>query len=157
MNRLPKKVIPNRGEWGFKDIQSHHLYLKSWQSIYLPKAQGGLGFRTMQDINLSLLAKQVWTLCSPSDKPWAKLIKAKYLRGKNILEVHWSSTARSWFWGGLRQCIPIIKEEACYQVGVGSELSIRDVPWIHNLPGFKVVDEIQLQQGIQRLKDLIIG
>lgn len=29
--------------WGFFNDQSHHLYLKAWSSMCIPKFEGGLG------------------------------------------------------------------------------------------------------------------
>jgi hypothetical protein len=43
--------------WGFPKDKSRNLSLKSWRSLCLPKDQGGLGFRLMRDVNLSLISK----------------------------------------------------------------------------------------------------
>lgn len=55
--------------WGFQDSHSHNLYLKSWSSICLPKVVGGLGIRSMVDINHALLTKLAWNVCVTKDKP----------------------------------------------------------------------------------------
>jgi hypothetical protein len=43
--------------WGFPKDKARNLSLKSWPSLCLPKDQGGLGFRLMNDVNLSLISK----------------------------------------------------------------------------------------------------
>jgi hypothetical protein len=53
--------------WGFPDDKTWNLTLKSWASLCLPKDQGGLGFRLMKDVNLSLIAKLGWKLLSNRD------------------------------------------------------------------------------------------
>lgn len=113
--------------WGFKDSYSHNMYLKSWNSICLPKELGGLGIRSMIDINAALLSKMAWKLCVIDDKPWAQLIHARYLRGRNMLEVNRFNTASSWLWSSLRKCMPILHEGACIQIGANSETYIRDI------------------------------
>jgi hypothetical protein len=41
--------------WGFPKGKNWNLTLKSWNSLCLPKDQGGMGFRLMKDINVSLI------------------------------------------------------------------------------------------------------
>jgi hypothetical protein len=53
--------------WGFPKGKTHNLTLKSWSSSCLPKDQGGLGFRLMKYINVSLIAKLGWKLLSNHD------------------------------------------------------------------------------------------
>lgn len=43
--------------WGFKEDQSHYLYLKSWDSMCVPKVFKGLGIQKMVDINLASITK----------------------------------------------------------------------------------------------------
>lgn len=43
--------------WGIKESHSHNMYLKSWSTICLLKPIGGLGLRSMTDMNQSLFMK----------------------------------------------------------------------------------------------------
>lgn len=46
---ISKKILDNIDKrmrdffWGFFNDQSHHLYLKAWSSMCIPKFEGGLG------------------------------------------------------------------------------------------------------------------
>jgi hypothetical protein len=53
--------------WGFSKGKNHNLTLKSWNSLCLPKDQGGMGFRLMKDINISLIIKLGWKILSNHD------------------------------------------------------------------------------------------
>lgn len=142
--------------WGVKDSQAHKLYLKSWSSICMSKSKGGLGIRSMVDINQIMLSKLAWNLCVESKKPWIKLIKAKYRRGNFFLEVDISYTANSWLWGGIMKCNTIITRGACFQVGSQSLLKIQNTPWIGGLPSFKLPPELNLPPSYDRIKDLMV-
>ena len=43
--------------WGFPPTKVRNLSLKSWSSLCLPKAAGGLVFRKMKEVNLALISK----------------------------------------------------------------------------------------------------
>jgi hypothetical protein len=46
--------------WGFPPDKCRNLSLKSWDSICLPRNQGGLGLRKMSTTNLALITKLGW-------------------------------------------------------------------------------------------------
>jgi len=53
--------------WGFPKEKNRNLTLKSWNSLCLPKDQGGMGFRLMKDINVSFITKLGWNILSNHD------------------------------------------------------------------------------------------
>jgi len=59
--------------WGFPKDKTRNLSLKSWNSMCLPKDQGGLGFRLIKDVNLSLISKLGWKLLSNHNSLWVSL------------------------------------------------------------------------------------
>ena len=71
----------------------------------MPKSVGGLGFRHAFDLNKALISKLGWSIRMKSDKPWVKLLKAKYLRGKNLLTTTAKPNA-SPIWKGIINFIP---------------------------------------------------
>jgi hypothetical protein len=81
--------------WGFPKNKSHNLTLKSWSSICLPNDQGGLGFRLMKDINVSLIAKLGWKIISNHDALWIPLFKEKYIKYGTLLSCPLSSGSYS--------------------------------------------------------------
>lgn len=125
--------------WEVKDSHSHHLYLKFWMSICKSKNTGGLGIRSMIDVNSLLMTKLVKNLMTTEDKPWAQLIRARYLRGKNMQKANRETTVGSWIWGSIKKCLLIIRDGACYQIGLNSQINLRSMPWIISLKGFKIL------------------
>jgi hypothetical protein len=82
---LPKSIYSKldqsfRNFWqGFPPTKTRNLSLKSWDSLCLPKAIGGLGFRKMKYVNLALISKLGWKLHTNSDLIWVAQMQGKYL------------------------------------------------------------------------------
>jgi hypothetical protein len=71
--------------WGFPPSKTRNLTLKSWDSLCLPKASGGLGFRNMKEVNLALIFKLGWKLHNKSDSMWVSQMRGKYLSSGSFL------------------------------------------------------------------------
>jgi hypothetical protein len=121
--------------WGFPKDKSRNLSLKSWKSMCLPKDQGGLGFRLMKDVNLSLISKLGWKLLSNHSSLWVYLFQQKYVKYGNFLSS--SLTTVSWIWNGIKAIISIISAGACFIPHNNSSLPIWSSPWIPTMPSFQ--------------------
>ena len=100
-----------------------------------PKVSGGLGFHRAHDLNNALLSKLGSIIASSADKPWANLLRSKYLQGRSFL----SSTPQqnsSFIWKSLHKSIPMIKKGYCFSIGSSSFVNIWHDPWIPFIPSF---------------------
>lgn len=52
----------------------------------LPSEEGGLGFRSLQDINDALVSKLSWKMLTQKDCLWVKLLNCKYLKNCGFWE-----------------------------------------------------------------------
>lgn len=86
---------------------------------------------------------------------WIKLIKAKYLRGKQILDVQRSPVTVSWIWGSIIHSIETLRAGACYQIGASSSLNITRDPWIPSLQDFRIPTNLALPDNILHIKHLM--
>jgi len=120
--------------WGFPNDKTRNLSLKSWASLCLPKDQGGLGFRLMKDVNLSLISQLGWKLLSSHNSLWVSLFQRKYIRYGNFLSS--SLTSGSWIWNGIKATLPIIYAGACFIPHNNSSLPIWSLPWTPTIPFF---------------------
>ena len=57
----------------------------SWWKMYVPKNQGGMGFRDIHRFNLALLAKQAWHLLDNPDSLCASILREKYYPDGDLL------------------------------------------------------------------------
>ena len=71
--------------WGFPKDKTRNMTLKAWDSICLPKHQGGLRIKKMRDVNLSLITKLGWKLLNNADSMWVGQLRGKYLHSSFFL------------------------------------------------------------------------
>jgi hypothetical protein len=121
--------------WGFPRDKSRNLSLKSWNFMCLPKDQGGLGFRLMKDINLSLITKLGWKLLTDHDSLWVSLFNRKYIKYGNLLSC--PLLAGSFIWNGIKAIVPILTQGVCYIPHLSSQLLVWFSPWIPTILDFK--------------------
>lgn len=67
--------------WNFEQTRQHHLVLKTWNTICLPKFVGVYG---REDLNKSLITNLGWQISKGSEKTWIQLIRSKYLRNRTF-------------------------------------------------------------------------
>src|ERR1044072_1409032 len=53
------ETMISRFSWG-GDVEKRKIHWMKWEKVKCPKEQGGLGFRSFSDFNLSLVAKNWW-------------------------------------------------------------------------------------------------
>lgn len=69
------------------------------------------------------------------DKPWVKLLKAKYLKGRNLLNATAKPSAAA-IWKGIINSIHLLRKGFCFHINFGSSVNIWHDPWIPSLQGF---------------------
>lgn len=80
--KLPKhtinklNVIHRKFWWGYKSNKGLNFIARN--SLSYSKCDGGLGFRDLEQYNMTLITKLAWRLCTESDQLWVKILKPKY-------------------------------------------------------------------------------
>lgn len=97
----------------------------------MAKAKGGLGFRSLEDFNLALLAKQGWRLLQHPQSLVGRIFQEKYYRGGSFLG---SELGRrpSYAWRSLWSSKALLGEGLMWRVGDGRSIKIWGDRW---LPG----------------------
>ena len=126
--RLPKALCQNvcsemaKFWWGqIKDEKKIH-WIK-WSRMTDLKAEGGLGFRDLQDFNLALLGKQLWRILMQPNLLMSRVMKARYFGGKSIWDAQ-PKGSDSWCWKSLLSAREVLEEGLRRRVGDGESIKI---------------------------------
>ncbi|WZZ22837.1 hypothetical protein YC2023_124224 [Brassica napus] len=117
--------------WGKNDLKG--LPWVAWKKLQYTKKEGGLGFKDLPKFNDALLAKQAWRIYSKPNCLFSKLYKARYLKGKQLLE---GKTCRkqSYGWKSLLAGIDVLKKGCSYIVGNGKDIRVFQDNWLPVIP-----------------------
>ncbi|XP_071718721.1 uncharacterized protein [Rutidosis leptorrhynchoides] len=134
-----------------------------WSTVCLPKAEGGLGIRSLKMWNVALMTSHIWRLFSNKNSLWVKWIHSyrlkshsfwdvkivatesygwkKLLRIRNVVrpylvhEIENGSSANVWsdYWCELGQLSAIVPSRSIYRAGFSARLVVSDVPNLNQL------------------------
>lgn len=93
---LPKNTIKQimslmSDFWWKSGKDSKGMHWKSWDSLYKPKACGGLGFKDLEAYNIALLGKQLWRMIKNPNSLMARIFKSRYFRNSDPLNAELGS------------------------------------------------------------------
>ncbi|XP_050378866.1 uncharacterized mitochondrial protein AtMg00310-like [Argentina anserina] len=128
--------------WGNRGASSIHW--KSWSSLDLPKSQGGMGFRNLQNFNQALLAKQCWRMLMNPSALWIQLLKARYFPTDSFFLQARRGSSPSWIWKSLLFGRDLLVPKIAYQVGNGGDVPIWNTNWFP-----QVTEALVLCLGVQ--------
>jgi hypothetical protein len=89
-----------------------------WATVCKPKELGGLGILNTKLMNIALMLKWVWKLYQNDEGLWADLIRAKYLRGRDLFSKETSANG-SQFWKSIQKLKWFFKLGAKHEVRNG--------------------------------------
>uniref|UniRef100_A0A803PTD7 RNase H type-1 domain-containing protein n=1 Tax=Cannabis sativa TaxID=3483 RepID=A0A803PTD7_CANSA len=124
--------------WGCEQ-GNRGTYLKAWDHLCLPKSRGGLSFCKSSEMDQVLLAKWGWALLNEDKSLCCKVLRAKYMRGKEIFQCSFRSSD-SWFWENVVHTKDILRKGACRLISNGKDTSIWDDPWSAGVVVFRNED-----------------
>ena len=139
--KLPKGLceemdaIVRRFWWGPRKETLHYFTPMAWSKLCTPKKEGGLGFKSLWDLNLASLAKLAWQVLSKKESPCINLLLSKYRVNGNWFK-HQPSPMASWIWKSLESTKSILSKGACLMIGDGNNILVWDDPWIPGCEGF---------------------
>ncbi|XP_025702516.1 uncharacterized protein [Arachis hypogaea] len=134
--RIPKGIcqkmekMQRRFIWGDTPNQKrmHHV---NWQTLCLPKNQGGMGLRRLNLVNDVFLMKLVWRLLTEPNNLWAQVFYHKYIHSRENSGINFKASD-SPNWKELVKVWHIVENNCIRVVGDGTSISFWNDKWIPN-------------------------
>lgn len=154
--------------WGLS-ANNRKIHWHSWPSLFLPKVQGGMGFRDLKVFNQVLLAKQVWQLHEGTNPLLTAVLKARYYKNDDVLDAR-RGFDPSFTWRSMWGAKSLLLEGLGWRVGSGWLINAKSDKWLltdgkfscpvmrtENLPDIKAGELIDADSGrwnVEMLNDL---
>jgi hypothetical protein len=109
--------------WWSGCLDKKSMHWLAWDSIAVPKEQGGMGFQDMASFHIALLGKQGWRLISSPGSLSAQVLKSRYYPDKDFMEATAPRTA-SRTWHAILVGTEALRRGIIKRVGTGESISI---------------------------------
>ncbi|XP_061375835.1 uncharacterized protein LOC133317945, partial [Gastrolobium bilobum] len=104
--------------WG-SSPHSRRSHLVSWKQICMDKKNGGLGLRSMREMNSAFIMKVGFNLVAHPDALWSKFLRAKYNVKAGMTPIIHAPNNSSQLWKGITRHWNIIMDHSRVQLGNG--------------------------------------
>ncbi|GJX28323.1 putative RNA-directed DNA polymerase [Tanacetum coccineum] len=121
IERLMRDFIWNFGE--FKRGKSK----VNWDAVCKPKVEGGLGIKSLNSWNISLMSKHIWNIVTHKESLWVKWINVYKLKGRSFWDIPEKAGA-CWAWKNLLRYRDLFRDHIVHKIGDGLSTSL----WFDN-------------------------
>lgn len=117
--------------WGDTN-EKKRLHLISWDQIFKPRMEGGLGTRSTNDWCEAGTMKNLWSLAAKKDSLWVRWVHGKYLRNESIW-TYKPGLLDSWLFKQLLCRRDIVHSRASWKLGSGTRLFCGLIPGLKGI------------------------
>ena len=115
--------------WGQSNEKNKTAWM-SWDKMYIPKDEGGLGFQDVKTFNLALLAKQGWRLQTCMNSLVHRVLKSHYFPNGDFLSVQLGNNP-SPTWRSIMSTQSMVQHDIHWQVGNGQSINVCNDKWLN--------------------------
>ena len=95
----------------------------AWDSVCMPKSEGGLGIRRLADFNIALMTTHIWSILTHKESLWVQWIHSYKLRGRSFWDVPCLGDV-SWGWRKLLAIRPKVRPFIWHMIKNGRSTSV---------------------------------
>ncbi|KAF6141407.1 hypothetical protein GIB67_021223 [Kingdonia uniflora] len=106
--------IINNFLWSGDPVKKKFLTIK-WAKVCKHPSEGGIGIKSLKDINIAMLMKLGWAFLSDHE-PWAKFLQAKFQNKEGLLTQYYKNSS---IWTGLKEAIVTVNAHSKWINGSG--------------------------------------
>lgn len=132
--RLPKQCIQEINSlcsaflWSGLVLSTQKAKI-AWSDVCKPKEEGGLGLRSLEEVNRVSCLKLIWRIFSARFSLWVQWIHRYLIRKDSFWSVKETSSLGSWMWKKLLQLRPIALQFIKMEINSGSSTSFWFDQW----------------------------
>jgi len=119
--------------WWKTNENSNGIHWIAWDTLCKPHSEGGIGFRTLEEFNLALLAKQLWRLIRFPNSLLSRILRGRYFRFSDPLHIG-ASFRPSYGWRSIMAAKPLLLLGLRRTIGSGMLTRVWEDPWIPSIP-----------------------
>ena len=115
--------------WWDDNHEKKKLSWVAWDTLTLPKSEGGIGFREIEQFNDALLARVSWKILKNPNALLSRVLLGKYCSENSFLEVP-AASACSHGWRSILAGREVLKLGFGWTVGDGTSIHVWRDPWL---------------------------
>lgn len=115
--------------WGSSN-EKRRLHALNWDTLCMPKNQGGYGFREMQSMNKALLGRLVWNLLANPNSLCSTVLKEKYGREADWFSECVVKNSDSSLWKNLADIWKEVTNQVAWDCRNGGTVSFWNDCWM---------------------------
>ncbi|KAK1302848.1 hypothetical protein QJS10_CPB12g00613 [Acorus calamus] len=133
--------IRRRFLWQGAESSGRKVHLVHWERVCSRKDKGGAGVMNLEDMNRALLSKWRWRWLANRDRPWCRLLEARYRCGGPSKRFPNPSPRMSSMWRNILGMSEGFLDAVRWQVGDGEQTKFWNDAWVsdtilkHHFPG----------------------
>ena len=132
-------IIPNEicntiqrqmnGFWWGSGADGQGVRWMAWDKLCTIKEAGGLGFKSLQQFNVAMLAKQGWRLVNEENPLVTSIMKARYFPNTDFLGAKLGENP-SYMWRSIIAAQEVVKQGCRRCIGTGMDTFVWQIPWL---------------------------
>ncbi|XP_057794267.1 uncharacterized protein LOC131010650 [Salvia miltiorrhiza] len=123
--------------WGNKSGEGKGINWMKWERMCVDKKLGGIGFRSLNLMNIAMLGKTGWRLLTDTDSLVCRVLKAKYFPNTDFLAATVGHSP-SFSWRSICSAQDLLRRGIRWRIGDGAQVRVFKDPWLRNGDSFRV-------------------